>query len=81
MRHFPNLVADSVAAQRKSPSLAEPPKPFSNFPVFHDRLLDRLKSVNQLHVSFERRAKELESKFIDQLQCVARHCSLGLSTR
>lgn len=60
-----------VLAQRKSPSLAEPPKPFSNFPVFHERLLDRLKSVNQLHMSFERRTKELESKFFDQLQCVA----------
>ncbi|BGP03966.1 anucleate primary sterigmata protein b [Rhodotorula toruloides] len=60
------------ADKRKSPSLAEPPKPFSNFPVFHERLLDRLKSVNQLHMSFERRTKELESKFFDQLQTLKR---------
>jgi hypothetical protein len=53
--------------QRKT-TASEPPKPFSNFPIFHDRLLERLKGINQLHMSFERRTKELEERFVDQLQ-------------
>ena len=60
--HLPN-----TTPQRKA-STSEPPKPFSNFPIFHDRLLERLKGINQLHMLFERRTKELEERFVDQLQ-------------
>ncbi|GJN94269.1 hypothetical protein Rhopal_007343-T1 [Rhodotorula paludigena] len=58
--------------KRKAASPTDSPKPFSNFPSFHDRLLERLKSVNQLQMSFERRARELESKFVDQVQSLKR---------
>lgn len=59
------LTAPLNTPQRKA---SDAPKPFANFPVFHDRLLERLKAINQLHMSFERRTKELEERFVDQLQ-------------
>ncbi|POY72208.1 hypothetical protein BMF94_4714 [Rhodotorula taiwanensis] len=62
---------DKVAGADKRKS-ADPPKPFANFPIFHDRLLERLKGINQLHMSFERRTKELEARFVDQLQTLKR---------
>ncbi|KPV72942.1 uncharacterized protein RHOBADRAFT_55197 [Rhodotorula graminis WP1] len=60
--------------KRKPPSspALDAAKPFSNFPVFHDRLLDRLRAVNGLQHSFERRTRELESKFVDQLEALKR---------
>ncbi|KWU45315.1 hypothetical protein RHOSPDRAFT_4172, partial [Rhodotorula sp. JG-1b] len=64
---------DKVAgADKRKASTSEPPKPFSNFPIFHDRLLERLKGINQLHMLFERRTKELEERFVDQLQTLKR---------
>ncbi|GAA5983031.1 hypothetical protein JCM10908_006873 [Rhodotorula pacifica] len=64
---------DKVAgADKRKASTSEPPKPFANFPIFHDRLLERLKGINQLHMSFERRTKELEERFVDQLQTLKR---------
>lgn len=63
--------------QRKSLSSScagTDPKPFTTdskqFSQFHDRLLDRLKGVAQLQMSFERRAKELEGRFGEQFACV-----------
>ncbi|GAA5885923.1 hypothetical protein JCM3774_003777, partial [Rhodotorula dairenensis] len=62
---------DKVADSDKRKT-SDSPKPFANFPIFHDRLLERLKSINQLHMSFERRTKELEERFVDQLQTLKR---------
>ncbi|KAI5831380.1 hypothetical protein K523DRAFT_237634 [Schizophyllum commune Tattone D] len=42
-------------------------KPFTNFGVFHDNLITRLKQLSQIHVDFERRAKEAENRFADKL--------------
>ncbi|GAA5916212.1 hypothetical protein JCM8208_000034 [Rhodotorula glutinis] len=63
-----------AADKRKPPSspALDTAKPFSNFPVFHERLLDRLRAVNGLQHSFERRTRELESKFVDQLEALKR---------
>ncbi|GAA6033614.1 hypothetical protein JCM8097_001485 [Rhodosporidiobolus ruineniae] len=70
---------------KKAASSSSDPKPFTSdskvFGIFHDRLLDRLKAVGQLQMSFERRAKELEGKFVDQFnnlkrQSDARHKQL-----
>ncbi|GAA6023302.1 hypothetical protein JCM11491_006887 [Sporobolomyces phaffii] len=50
-----------------SPSLQDSPKPFSDFNAFHNRLLDRLKAVSLIQSSFERRVKQIEHRFTDQL--------------
>ncbi|KAI5899088.1 uncharacterized protein SCHCODRAFT_02604140 [Schizophyllum commune H4-8] len=42
-------------------------KPFTNFGVFHDNLITRLKQLSQIHVDFEKRAKEAENRFADKL--------------
>ncbi|SCZ97806.1 BZ3501_MvSof-1269-A2-R1_Chr7-2g09322 [Microbotryum saponariae] len=47
-------------------------KPFTNFVIFHDSLISRLKSVNQLQVSFDRRTREIETKFSDQFAALKR---------
>ncbi|GAA5840186.1 hypothetical protein JCM11251_005940 [Rhodosporidiobolus azoricus] len=64
---------ERVGGGRKSLSSSSPAmdhKPFTTdskqFTLFHDRLLDRLKGVAQLQMSFERRAKELEGRFGEQ---------------
>ncbi|GAA6058279.1 hypothetical protein JCM3770_002889 [Rhodotorula araucariae] len=63
-----------AADKRKPPSspALDVPKPFSNFPVFHERLLERLRAVTGLQHSFERRARELEARFAEQLQVLKR---------
>lgn len=60
--------------QRKPPSspALDSPKPFTNFPAFHERLLERLRAVNGLQHSFERRTRELEAKFVEQLEALRR---------
>ncbi|KAG6908460.1 hypothetical protein DXG01_004543 [Tephrocybe rancida] len=42
-------------------------KPFTNFGVFHDNLITRLKGLSQIQQEFEKRCKEAESKFTDKL--------------
>lgn len=42
-------------------------KPFTNFAVFHDNLISRLKAVTSIQTDFEKRSKEIESKFTDRL--------------
>jgi hypothetical protein len=48
------------------------PKPFTNFAVFSDGLLARLKDISQLGQKFEQRAKEIEARFTNQLKYVGR---------
>ncbi|GAA5873076.1 hypothetical protein JCM1840_007316 [Sporobolomyces johnsonii] len=54
--------------KRKAGEHSSPPKPFNNFTVFHDRLIERLKGISTLQMSFERRAKELEGKFVAEVE-------------
>ena len=45
-------------------------KPFTNFTVFHDNLISRLKALSQIQLEFDKRCKEAESKFQDRLALV-----------
>ena len=42
-------------------------RPYTNFSVFHDLLMSRLKTLNQLATNFESRSKEIETRFTDKL--------------
>ncbi|KAG8833328.1 hypothetical protein FRC17_010860 [Serendipita sp. 399] len=42
-------------------------KPFTNFAVFHDNLISRLKAVTNIQGDFEKRCKEAEAKFMERL--------------
>ncbi|KAG9225605.1 hypothetical protein CCMSSC00406_0003108 [Pleurotus cornucopiae] len=42
-------------------------KPFTNFSVFHDNLITRLKALSQIQLDFDKRCKEVESKFTKKL--------------
>ncbi|KAG6896548.1 hypothetical protein C0992_007544 [Termitomyces sp. T32_za158] len=42
-------------------------KPFTNFSVFHDNLITRLKSLSQIQLDYEKRCKEAEGRFTDKL--------------
>jgi hypothetical protein len=55
-------------AQRKG-SAAET-KPFTNFSVFHDNLITRLKAVSQIQLDFDKQVKETETRFSDKLTYV-----------
>lgn len=37
-------------------------KPFTNFSVFHDNLISRLKSLSQIQLDFDKRTKEMDTK-------------------
>jgi hypothetical protein len=42
-------------------------KPFTNFALFHDSLLARLKNISHIQLNFDKQAKELEGRFTDQI--------------
>ncbi|KAN0073860.1 hypothetical protein V8E55_012114 [Tylopilus felleus] len=42
-------------------------KPFTNFSVFHDNLITRLKSLSQIQLDFDKRVKEAETRFTEKL--------------
>ncbi|KAJ8519236.1 hypothetical protein ONZ45_g3793 [Pleurotus djamor] len=42
-------------------------KPFTNFSVFHDNLITRLKALCQIQLDFDKRCKEVEAKFNEKL--------------
>jgi chromosome segregation ATPase len=42
-------------------------KPFTNFSVFHDNLITRLKALSQIQLDFDKRVKEVEAKFTEKL--------------
>ncbi|KAL0569917.1 hypothetical protein V5O48_012048 [Marasmius crinis-equi] len=42
-------------------------KPFTNFGVFHDNLLTRLKTLTQIQGEFEKRCKEAEGRFVEKI--------------
>jgi len=42
-------------------------KPFTNFSVFHDNLITRLKALSQIQMDFDRRCKEIEGRFAERL--------------
>jgi flagellar motility protein MotE (MotC chaperone) len=42
-------------------------KPFTNFSIFHDNLITRLKSLSQIQTDFEKRCKDAEAKFSEKM--------------
>ncbi len=42
-------------------------KPFTNFNVFHDNLISRLKALSQIQLDFDKRVKEAEARFTERL--------------
>ncbi|KAJ7471324.1 hypothetical protein B0H11DRAFT_2283347 [Mycena galericulata] len=60
---------DKILGVDKTPKKAgqAETKPFTNFGVFHDNLITRLKALSQIQTDFERRAKDVEARFMDRL--------------
>jgi chromosome segregation ATPase len=42
-------------------------KPFTNFAVFHDNLITRLKALSQIQLDFDKRCKDIENQFLEKL--------------
>ena len=42
-------------------------KPFTNFSVFHDNLISRLKALSQIQLDFDKRFKEAEARFTEKI--------------
>ncbi|KAH0825713.1 hypothetical protein J3R83DRAFT_9991 [Lanmaoa asiatica] len=42
-------------------------KPFTNFNVFHDNLITRLKALSQIQLDFDKRVKEAETRLTEKL--------------
>ncbi|KAK7023033.1 Cnn-1N domain-containing protein [Favolaschia claudopus] len=60
---------DKILGVDKTPKKAgqAETKPFTNFSVFHDNLITRLKALSQIQLDFEKRAKEVEGRFVEKL--------------
>ncbi|KDQ59921.1 hypothetical protein JAAARDRAFT_127047 [Jaapia argillacea MUCL 33604] len=60
---------DKILGVDKTPKKAgqAETKPFTNFSVFHDNLITRLKQLSQIQLDFDRRVKEAETKFMEKL--------------
>lgn len=71
------LVGTEKLSQRKK---EEDTKPFTNFSIFHDSLLARLKRVGDLQIQFESRTREMESKMSERFAYVP-HICLNFATR
>lgn len=41
-------------------------KPFTNFSVFHDNLITRLKALSQIQLDFDKRCKDAETRFTER---------------
>lgn len=41
-------------------------KPFTNFSVFHDNLITRLKALSQIQLDFDKRCREAEARFTER---------------
>ncbi|EJF58014.1 hypothetical protein DICSQDRAFT_139845 [Dichomitus squalens LYAD-421 SS1] len=51
-------------------------KPFTNFSVFHDNLITRLKALSQIQSDFEKRVKEAEQRYSDKLNDMRKQLDL-----
>ena len=51
-------------------------KPFTNFSVFHDNLITRLKAVSQIQLDLDKQVKETETRFLDKLAYVCANVNL-----
>ncbi|KAF9045716.1 hypothetical protein BDZ89DRAFT_1058679 [Hymenopellis radicata] len=60
---------DKILGVDKTPKTrgAAETKPFTNFSVFHDNLISRLKSLSQIQLEFDKRVKETEGRYTEKL--------------
>ncbi|KAI0684015.1 hypothetical protein BC835DRAFT_1294342 [Cytidiella melzeri] len=60
---------DKILGVDKTPKKngAAETKPFTNFSVFHDNLIARLKALSQIQLDFDKRCKEVEAKYAEKL--------------
>ncbi|KAF9528211.1 hypothetical protein CPB83DRAFT_814130 [Crepidotus variabilis] len=60
---------DKILGVDKTPKKAgqAETKPFTNFSVFHDNLITRLKALSQIQMDFEKRCKDTESRFTEKI--------------
>ncbi|GJE88186.1 anucleate primary sterigmata protein B [Phanerochaete sordida] len=60
---------DKILGVDKTPKKngAAETKPFTNFSVFHDNLITRLKQLSQIALDFDRRAKDAEARYAERL--------------
>ena len=61
--------------QQKKHGQAET-KPFTNFSVFHDNLITRLKALSQIQSEFEKRTKDAEQQYSDKLNDMRKQLDL-----
>ncbi|KDN52741.1 hypothetical protein K437DRAFT_220185 [Tilletiaria anomala UBC 951] len=45
-------------------------KPFTNFGIFHDSLLSRMRRLGELRTHFDTKAKEMEAKFLEHFSAI-----------
>jgi hypothetical protein len=59
----------AVGMDKKKPAQADL-RPHSNFAVFHDAIVSRIRNITQIQQLFDRKAREMESKFVEQIKWV-----------
>lgn len=57
----------AVGMDKKRPSQADL-KPHTNFAVFYDAIMSRIRVIVQVQQLFERKAKDIEGRFVDQIK-------------
>ncbi|EJU05899.1 hypothetical protein DACRYDRAFT_86834 [Dacryopinax primogenitus] len=63
-----NYMEEILGVDKSSRNAGQPdPKPFTNFPIFHEKLMGRLKSVSQIQLDFDKRCKEIEVHFTEKM--------------
>lgn len=71
IRHW----CDLIGVPQKKHGQAET-KPFTNFSVFHDNLITRLKALSHIQSEFEKRVKEAEQRYSDKLNDMRKQLDL-----
>ncbi|KAI0363416.1 hypothetical protein BV20DRAFT_145345 [Pilatotrama ljubarskyi] len=68
---------DKIVGVDKTPKHGQAEtKPFTNFSVFHDNLITRLKALSQIQNDFEKRVKEAEQRYTDKLNDMRKQLEL-----
>lgn len=57
----------AVGMDKKRPTQADL-KPHTNFAIFHDAIMSRIRVIVQVQQMFERKAKDIEGRFVDQIK-------------
>jgi len=68
---FPDSLSVCLHRTQKKAGQAET-KPFTNFSVFHDNLITRLKALSQIQLDFDKRCKDVEARFAEKINDMRR---------